>query len=73
MGIIGVVLLAVDVVAFVGSIVTQIVLIQRAQRAPDAGTRLYYETRSQGLLKVSSGVVLVLTIAFVADMLTVGI
>ncbi len=72
MGVVGGVLLGLDIVVFVGSIVAQIVLIQQANRALDAGTRLQADTRGQRLMKLSTTVVIVLTIAFFLDILTIG-
>ncbi len=66
-------MLALDIVAFLGSIVAQVVLTQRAQRTPDADVRLATERQSSALLKVSTTVVIVLTVAFIGDMLTLGL
>lgn len=73
MGVIGGILLGLDIVVFVGSIVAQVALTQQANRATDAATRIQAETRSQRLMKASTTLVIVLTIAFVVDMFAIGL
>lgn len=73
MGVLGAILLGLDIVVFVGSIVGQVVLSQQANRATDAPTRMQAETRAQRLMKASTTIVIVLTVAFVVDMLAIGL
>ena len=66
-------LLVIDIVVFLGAIVAQVVLTQRAARAADPDVRVANERRSSLLLRASTTAVIVLTIAFIADMATLGL